>query len=157
MISQLSEFVNKEGHSSFQRAANDVFDIIGGLMRVVNYAVYDDATEREIVSIFPNGMHVGHITSGDKFNHESFLASVNFDESYRKEVMTSLVNNINSLVSTLLESKVVDEEAVSFLSPVISVSTKKTTPLTAFKYVTVKLHRNIYSSIYDSHRHQFNA
>lgn len=63
------------------------------------------------------------------------LASVNFDESYRKETMTSLISDINSLVSTLLESKVVDEEAVSFLSPVISISTKKTTPLTAIKYV----------------------
>lgn len=58
MISQLAGFVNKEGHSSFQRATNDVLDIIGGLMRVINYAVYDNVTAAEIANIFPNGMDV---------------------------------------------------------------------------------------------------
>nr|XP_039248314.1 polycystin-1-like [Styela clava] len=132
MVTRLGEFVNKEGQTTFQRATNDVLDIIGGLIRVVNYAVYDTVTAETIAN--PNAGNV----------------SVNYTEEYRREIVNKLMTNIDLLVENVLKSKVVDEEAVSFLSPVVSVTSIKTTPSTAPKeQVNGGIYWNLPSHVFD--------
>lgn len=51
----MAEYVDRNGHTTFEQTSNEILDIIGGMIRAVNYVVYNEQIANQIPNKAVNG------------------------------------------------------------------------------------------------------